>query len=297
MAALWHPLGAGDELPMVARSGARVLFPSARSVSAGAHVGNTVGSRPRNIHFQEDTLRRHHLYVARTRMGKSTLMQHIVAHKMREKAAGRDRDAIVVIDPHADLVEGLLKQVPESIIDRVRLIDLANEKRTPGINLLDTKVFSDRDRTTASAVRVCHGIWDQWGPRMQSILEHTVKSLHEYNRHPDTREEEQRTILDGLPLLSDMKFRKRVDDPYIMAWWGRDLLSWTRTTRSDALAPVQTRLAYYASGAATPHSTSGREGITALIIAAAPPRRQDGNGGFAGRSPQGKSPTDPTLPV
>ena len=251
LAALWHPLGAGDELPMVARSGARVLFPSARSVSAGAHVGNTVGSRPRNIHFQEDTLRRHHLYVARTRMGKSTLMQHIVAHKMREKAAGRDEDAIVVIDPHADLVEGLLKQVPESIIDRVRLIDLANEQRTPGINLLDTKVFSDRDRTADAVVRVCHGIWDQWGPRMQSILEHTVKSLHEYNHHPDTREEEQLTILDGLPLLSDTKFRKRVlrrvDDPYIMAWWGRDLLSWTRTTRSDALAPVQTRLAYYAS--------------------------------------------------
>ena len=255
LAALWHPLGAGDELPMVARSGARVLFPSARSVSGGAHVGNTVGSRPRRIHFQEDTLRRHHLYVARTRMGKSTLMQHIVAHKMREKAAGRDEDAIVVIDPHADLVEGLLKQVPESIIDRVRLIDLANEKRTPGINLLDTKVFSDRDRTADAVVRVCHGIWDQWGPRMQSILEHTVKSLHEYNHHPDTREEEQLTILDGLPLLSDMKFRKqvlrRVDDPYIMAWWGRDLLSWTRTTRSDALAPVQTRLAYYASSKKT----------------------------------------------
>ena len=255
LAALWHPLGAGDELPMVARSGARVLFPLARSVSAGAHVGNTVGSRPRKVHFQEDTLRRHHLYVARTRMGKSTLMQHIVAHKMREKAAGRDKDAIVVIDPHADLVEGLLKQVPESIIDQVRLIDLANEDRTPGINLLDTKVFSDRDRTADAVVRVCHGIWDQWGPRMQSILEHTVKSLHEYNRHPDTREEEQLTILDGLPLLSDMKFRKRVlrrvDDPYIMAWWGRDLRSWTRMTRSDALAPVQTRLAYYASSKKT----------------------------------------------
>ena len=83
--------GAGDELPMVARSGARVLFPSPGASSDGAHVGNTVGSRPRKIHFQEDTLRRHHLYVARTRMGKSTLMEHIVAHKMREKAAGQGR--------------------------------------------------------------------------------------------------------------------------------------------------------------------------------------------------------------
>ena len=251
LAALWHPLGAGDDLPMVARSGARVLFPSARSASGGAHVGNTVGSRARKVHFQEDTLRRHHLYVARTRMGKSTLMQHIVAHKMREKAAGRDPDAIVVVDPHADLVKALLKQVPEGIADRVRLIDLADEERTPGINLLDAKVFTDRDRTADSVVRVAHGVWEQWGPRMQSILEHTVKSLHEYNRHPDTGEEEQLTILDGLRMLSDLKFRnralRRVDDPYVVAWWGRDLLSWARTTRSDALAPVQTRLAYYAS--------------------------------------------------
>ena len=85
---LWHPLGAGDDLPMVARSGARVLFPSAKGVAGGAHVGDTVSSRPRKIHFQDDTLRRHHLYVARTRMGKSTLMHHIVTHKRREKAAG-----------------------------------------------------------------------------------------------------------------------------------------------------------------------------------------------------------------
>ena len=251
LAALWHPLGAGDELPMVARSGARVLFPSARSSSGGAHVGNTVGSRPRKIHFQEDTLRRHHLYVARTRMGKSTLMEHIVAHKMREKATGRDSDAIVVIDPHADLVKALLKHVPEGIVDKVRLIDLADEERAPGINLLDARVFTDRDRTADSMVRVAHGVWDQWGRRMQSILEHTVKSLHEYNRHPDTGEEEQLTILDGLRMLSDVKFRnrvlRRVDDPYVVAWWGRDLLRWTRTTRSDALASVQTRLAYYAS--------------------------------------------------
>ena len=111
-AALWHPLGAGDDLPMVARSGARVLFPSAKGVAGGAHVGDTASSRPRKIHFQDDLLRRHHLYVARTRMGKSTLMHHIVTHKLREKAAGRDGDAIVVIDPHRDLVDALLRHVP-----------------------------------------------------------------------------------------------------------------------------------------------------------------------------------------
>ena len=192
---------------------------------------------------------RHHLYVARTRMGKSTLMHHLVVHKMREKAAGRAPDAIVVIDPHTDLVAGILEHVPESLMDRVRLIDLSDESRSPGINLLDTRVFADRDRTADSVVRVAKGLWEQWGPRMQSILEQTVKTLHEANEQVEA--ERQYTILDGLRLLSNDPFRnsvlKKVSDPYLLEWWARDFGSWHRQYRAEALAPVQTRLSYYAS--------------------------------------------------
>ena len=248
-ACLWHPPGARDETPLVARTGARVLLPTARSVRGGAHVGDTTSGTPRKIHFPDDLLRRHHLYIARTRMGKSTLMHHIVSHKLREKAAGRDGDAIVVVDPHADLVEGLLRQVPESLASTVRLIDLADERGAPGINLLDTRVFADRDPTADSVVRVCKGLWEQWGPRMQSILEQTVKSLHEANEK--TEADRQYTILDGLTLISDDRFREgvlaKVTDPFLLQWWGRDFGRWRRETRADALAPVQTRLSYYAS--------------------------------------------------
>ena len=250
-AALWHPPGEGDETPLVERSGSRALLPSAKGVRGGALVGETTAGQPREISFPEDLLRRHHLYVARTRMGKSTLMHHIVAHKLREKAAGNDPDAIVVVDPHADLVAGILEHVPESLIDRVRLIDLADQTRAPGINLLDTRVFADRDRTADSVVRVAKGLWEQWGPRMQSILEQTVKTLHEANGHPDTDQGSQHTILDGLKLLSDQKFRtevlKKVEDPYLLEWWARDFGGWHHQYRADALAPVQTRLSYYAS--------------------------------------------------
>ena len=251
VAALWHPPGAGDETPLVERSGSRALLPSAKGVRGGALVGDTTAGKPRPIRFSDDLLRRHHLYVARTRMGKSTLMHHVVCHKLREKAEGRDGDAIVVVDPHADLVAGILEQVPESLIDRVRLIDLADQTRAPGINLLDTRVFADRDRTADSVVRVAKGLWEQWGPRMQSILEQTVKTLHEANGHPETDQGSQHTILDGLKLLSDQKFRtevlKKVEDPYLLEWWARDFGGWHHQYRADALAPVQTRLSYYAS--------------------------------------------------
>ena len=224
-AALWHPPGARDEAPLVERSGARALIPTARGVRGGALVGETTAGAKREIHFPADLLRRHHLYVARTRMGKSTLMHHIVRHKLMEKAAGRDGDAIVVVDPHADLVEGILEHMPDELTDTVRLIDLADERGAPGVNLLDTRVFSDRDRTADSVVSVARGLWDQWGPRMQSILEQTVKTLHEANER--TNADEQYTILDGLKLLSDDQSFKdavlaKVSDPYLLDWWARD---------------------------------------------------------------------------
>ena len=45
-------------------SGSRALAPQTRSVRTGGV--------PREVNFSADLLKRHHLYVARTRMGKST---------------------------------------------------------------------------------------------------------------------------------------------------------------------------------------------------------------------------------
>ena len=216
------------------------------------------------------------------------LMLHVVLHKMREKAAGRNHDAIIVIDPHADLVNSLLEQVPEEIIDRVYLIDLADDTQAPGINLLDVKVFPDRDRTADSVVRVAKGMWEHWGSRMQSILEHVVKALHEYNGHPDTKDDQQFTILDESRLLSDRRFRnqvlRRVDDPYVINWWARIFADWTRNLEAEAVAPVQTRLATTPRprrrgpswGSAAPPWTWGRSSPRAACCWFPPPRPRRG---------------------
>ena len=143
-------------------------------------------------------------------------MQHVVAHKLRAKAMGMDDDAIVVVDPHSDLVRSLLELVPPKIADQVYLIDLADDERVAGINLLDTQLFPDRDRATDNTVQVVKNLW-----------EHTLKSLYEANRNPRVQPDQQYTILDGLYLLSDDAFRKEVlskaTDPYLVRWWARGL--------------------------------------------------------------------------
>ena len=248
---MWHPPSVGDETPLVERSEARILISAARGISGGTQVGATTAGTPHPIHFPADLLRRHHLDVTRTRTRKSTFMHHLVAHKLGEKGTGRDHDVIVVVDPHADLVDALAAQVPQDLGETVRLINLADPSGAPDINLLDTRVFADRDRTADSVVHVARGLWDQRGPRMQSILEQMVKSLLEANAHPETEAGDQYTILDGLRLLPDGKFRGgvlgKVSDPYLLEWWARDFASWHRQYCAEAVAPVQTRLSDYAS--------------------------------------------------
>ena len=72
VATLWHMPRGGDEVPLLERSGARSIHPLARGIREGAPVGEAVtGSSQRTVHFTGDLLRQHHLYVAKTRMGKS----------------------------------------------------------------------------------------------------------------------------------------------------------------------------------------------------------------------------------
>lgn len=253
VAALWHLPGESARVEGLERAGSRRV-PLPQALGTGALVGEEVvgDGEVRLVRFPPRAMRRHHLYAARTQMGKSTLMGHVVGSRLLEKAAGRDDQAVVVVDPHADLVAGILERVPVEVAERVRLIDLGDKTRRCGINLLDVHVFLDRETTVDTIVRVARALWDQWGGRMQTILEHTLKALYEANK--TLPRDNQYTLLDGRLMLTDEGFRnevlRRVRDPFILDWWKSDFGTWQVQYLADALAPVQTRLAQYAGSAA-----------------------------------------------
>ena len=89
VAALWHPPGAGDETPLVERSGPGCCSP--RRGESGAE--RTWGRPPPGNAGTSISPTTCSGVTTSTwpapRMGKSTLMHHIVVHKMKEKAEGR----------------------------------------------------------------------------------------------------------------------------------------------------------------------------------------------------------------
>ena len=251
IAALWHPPAQLDDVHAIGRAGARALAASPTAIETGAYVGTTTARPQRPVRLPDETTNANMFFVARSGMGKSTLMNHVVEHRLQRKAAGLDDDAIVVVDPHTDLVYDIIERVPESLIDRVWLIDLSDEEHTPGVNILDTHIFTDRDRTTDSVMAIAKGIWEQWGPRMQGITEHLVKSIYEINAHPSVPRDQQLTLLDGVNMLQDENFQRLaksfIKDPYLKDYWDNDFAKLNPHTRQEMIAPVLNRLRYYSS--------------------------------------------------
>ena len=220
---------------------------------SGALIGNLTAGLAQPAYFDDYVMGLHHFYVARTRMGKTTLMLHVARHKMVAKGQGRDDGALVIVDPHSDLVPQLLPHVPHALRERIWLIDLSNDARFPGINVLDTSIFADRDHTSDGVIRVIRALSRQgevWGSRMQNVFEHTIRTLHEANSHssdPDS----QYTLLHASTLLNDVDFRDQVlgntQDPFLRRWWDVDFAGWTRTQLGETIQPVQTRLARFRS--------------------------------------------------
>ncbi|MCC6387462.1 MAG: TraM recognition domain-containing protein [Dehalococcoidia bacterium] len=242
LAALWHLPDGSSGLPIAARPGGRRFLPADDATTRGGRVGTSRHhGQSVPVHLPQGALYRNHLVVAKTRRGKSTLLQHIASHLMQEIASRRERLLLVVIDPHQDLAESVLSVVPPGIEDRTAYLDLTDRRRPVGLNLLDVALFPNRDRTTENIVAMLHRLWpDNWGPRMEGALRAALLCLHQANQV--RRREEQYTLLDVVPLLMSPDFRERVmaqvPDQTLWAWWRSNYDNLGRPFQLQVAVPV-----------------------------------------------------------
>lgn len=246
LAALWHLPDLNSGLPVATKPGGRRFLPADAATSRGSRVGKS-RHHGQNVpvHLPHGALYRNHLVVAKTRRGKSTLLQHIAAHLMQEIASRRERLLLVVIDPHQDLAESVLSVVPPGIEDRTAYLDLTDRRRPVGLNLLDVALFPNRDRTTENIVAMLHRLWpDNWGPRMEGALRAALLCLHQANQI--RRREEQYTLLDVVPLLMSPDFRERVmsqvPDQTLWSWWRNNYDNLGRAFQLQVATPVTTKV-------------------------------------------------------
>jgi hypothetical protein len=257
---LWHLPPVQTEVPLIERTTARQRLPLPFPLQQGCSIGrSTHQDRSVPVALPDDLLRRHLLLVAKTRRGKSSLLLRIARYLMDRPTVGGQQPMLVLVDPHRDLARAALGLVPPHRRDAVVYLDVAEQERPFGLNLLDTGLGWDRDKAVANALAIFRREFDQfWGPRMEDAFRFALLTLYEANRalcggDPAGRSR-QHTVLDVPPLLVIPYFRRSVlalvTDPTVHAWWAGYFDRLEHRLQLEIVNPVQTKVNRFAGSLA-----------------------------------------------
>ncbi|MCA9840102.1 MAG: type IV secretion system DNA-binding domain-containing protein [Trueperaceae bacterium] len=170
----------------------------------------------------------HTLILGMTGSGKSTLMLNLMLEDLRQG------NGFALIDPHGDLSDTLLTQIPQNRLSDVILFDPSDLERPIGLNILWDVPEAAQARTTAGLVAAFKSIWsDSWGPRLEYILSNSLAALIETG---------DATLLHLIRFLRDDRFRtrilKRVKDPLILGFFQDEFNRYPDRLKQEAIAPV-----------------------------------------------------------
>jgi len=190
-------------------------------------IGSRISGEPVMLDPEE---RRRHLYlVGQTGTGKSTVLLNLIRQDL---IAG---EGVALLDPHGDLAEATLAQVPRARTNDLVYINPADAARPIGFNPL-ARVADDLKPVVADGiVSAFRHVWpDSWGPRLDYILTNAIRALLDV---PGA------TLLMLSRLLIDDRFRSHViehhvSDPVVRAFWFNQYAAYSPSFRTEAISPI-----------------------------------------------------------
>ncbi len=180
--------------------------------------------------------RRGHMYlIGKTGTGKSNLLATMAISDIKQG------NGIAVIDPHGDLVETLLKQVPKERLKDVIYFNPGDLNYPIGFNPLYNISPDQQHLVVSGLIAVFKKIWFEfWGPRLEHILRHSLLTLLEY---PGA------TLLDIPRLLTEPEFRqeavRHLTSIEVSRFWSHEFDKYNQWLRSEATAPILNKMGQF----------------------------------------------------
>jgi TraM recognition site of TraD and TraG/Type IV secretion-system coupling protein DNA-binding domain len=177
--------------------------------------------------------RRQHVYcIGKSGTGKTTLLRNLI---LKDIELGR---GVGVIDPHGDLAEVILDQIPPWRTDDVVYFNPADLEYPIGLNLLQNVPQEKRHRIASGVVGAMKAIWkNSWGTRMEYILYAAVAALLDC---------QNTSILGVQRMLVDRRYRywvvKQIKDPIVRSFWTGEFENYSNQFKQEAIAPIQNKV-------------------------------------------------------
>ncbi len=221
LASLWHLPLPWTETPNIKWLGARAgTVPSNVPSEPGdgkLELGYNVYRGIKTPVYMKPADRTRHMYlIGKSGSGKS---QTIAKYAIQDIQAGH---GVAVVDPHGDLIEHILANVPRSRVDDVILFNPSDTERPMGLNMLEAKDPSMKDFAAQEMVAIFYKLFppEMIGPMFEHHMRNVMLTLMSDTDHPGTIAEIPR-------MFSDEAFQKvwraKVTDPVIRSYWENEV--------------------------------------------------------------------------
>ncbi len=171
---------------------------------------------------------KHTHVIGATGTGKSTFLTNIIVQDIQ------NGEGVCVLDPHGDLIEGILPYIPQERIKDVIVIDPADAEYPIGFNILSAYSEIEKDILSSDLVSVFKRLSTSWGDQMNSVLANAILAFLESSKRG--------TLVDLRRFLVEKSFRddflKSVSDPSILYYWQKEYA----LLKTNSIGSILTRL-------------------------------------------------------
>ena len=182
--------------------------------------------------------RRRHVYiVGKSGVGKSKLLELLVRQDI---AYGH---GVCYLDPHGDVIEDILKFIPEDRIDDVILIDPSDAEFPVSFNPLQKVPAELKHQMAQGLIEVMEKQFGaNWTPRLEHVFRFTTLALLDY---PEA------TLRGMISMLTDRPYRQKVieyiQDDMVKRFFAVEFADWSEKFDTDAIIPLVNKLGQFLS--------------------------------------------------
>lgn len=180
--------------------------------------------------------RRRHLYVVgKSGSGKSKLLELLINEDLK------NGEGIAVLDPHGDLVDSILRYIPEHRIKDVVLLNPGDTEFPIAFNPLEKVEEAYKMQVTIGFLQIFKKLFgNNWSDRLEHVLRYTTLALLD---SPNT------TVLSILKMLTDKNYRQkivaRIQDSVVKSFWVSEFAAWSEKFDADAITPLLNKVGQF----------------------------------------------------
>lgn len=188
---------------------------AAPALAAGGQLilgENTHSGTTRAVTVRGEQRIRHTYVIGASGTGKSTLLLNLIIQDIQ------NGEGIGVLDPHGDLIDHILRYIPEERFSDVVLFDPSDSEYPVGFNILSAHSELEKNLLSSDLVSIFRRLSTSWGDQMTSVLGNAILAFLE-SEHGGTLADLRRFLIEGEFRRS---FLATVKDSEVVYYWQKE---------------------------------------------------------------------------